>query len=48
MIRNSGAINKTAIEIGLSKVTLISKLKKYDIDRRLYKNKPKEEKVYGL
>lgn len=32
-----GQINKTAKEIGLSKVTLISKLKKYDIDRRLYK-----------
>ena len=48
MIRNNGAINKTAIEIGLSKVTLISKLKKYDIDRRLHKNKTKEEKVHGL
>lgn len=32
-----GQINKTALEIGLSKVTLISKLKKYDIDRRQYK-----------
>lgn len=35
--RYSGQINKTALEIGLSKVTLISKLKRYDIDRRDYK-----------
>lgn len=33
----SGQINKTALEIGLSKVTLISKLKRYDIDRRNFK-----------
>ena len=37
MYRFGGQINKSAQEIGLSKVTLISKLKKYGIDRRAYK-----------
>lgn len=48
MHKFNGAINKTSEEIGLSKVTLISKLKKYDIDRRIYKEFRKEEKVHGL
>lgn len=37
MERFNGQINKTALEVGLSKVTLISKLKKYGINRRDYK-----------
>ena len=38
LITYSGGVNKTAQAIGISKVTLISKLKKYGIDRRIYKN----------
>lgn len=35
--KNYGKINKTALVTGINKVTLISKLKKYGIDRRQYK-----------
>jgi DNA-binding NtrC family response regulator len=34
---NNGKINQTALVTGINKVTLISKLKKYGIDRRQYK-----------
>ena len=37
MTEFQGQVNRTANHIGLSKVTLISKLKKYGIDRREYK-----------
>ncbi|MBD64102.1 MAG: hypothetical protein CME62_02770 [Halobacteriovoraceae bacterium] len=37
MRRYQGKVNLTSEKIGLNKVTLISKLKKYDIDRRQYK-----------
>ncbi|MFT6630729.1 MAG: Nif-specific regulatory protein [Bacteriovoracaceae bacterium] len=43
-----GKINLTAENIGLSKVTLISKLKKYDIDRRVYKNFNIVDKAHGF
>jgi DNA-binding NtrC family response regulator len=43
-----GKINLTTENIGLSKVTLISKLKKYDIDRRVYKNFNMVERVHGF
>jgi len=33
---NNGKINLTAFKTGINKVTLISKLKKYDIDRKQY------------
>ena len=48
MIQNQGKINKTAISIGMSKVTLISKLKKYDIDRRIFHNLKEKEITYGF
>lgn len=37
MKQYGGQINRTSEEIGLSKVTLISKLRKYGIDRKVYK-----------
>lgn len=36
--RYQGKINHTALKTGINKVTLISKLKKYDINRKLYIN----------
>jgi Nif-specific regulatory protein len=44
----AGRINYTAEMIGLNKVTLISKLKKYDIDRREYKHLSNKKKTYGF
>ena len=38
LLKYNGRVVETANNIGISKVTLISKLKKYDIDRRQYKN----------
>lgn len=43
-----GRVNITAQNIGLSKVTLISKLKKYDIDRREFKNLNIVEEAHGF
>jgi len=37
LIRNNGMVTISAEEAGISKVTLITKLKKYGIDRRSYK-----------
>ncbi len=49
MQRYFGKINLTAQSIGISKVTLISKLKKYDIDRRDYKQTFEDiDKAYGF
>ncbi len=48
MADNNGKINQTAERIGLSKVTLISKLKKYDIDRKVFQNIREKEIIYGI
>ena len=45
MNKFEGKINYTSEMIGLNKVTLISKLKKYDIDRSLYINNKYTKKV---
>lgn len=44
MIKNKGKVNNSALELGISKVTFISKLRKYGIDRRYYK---KENNLAG-
>jgi Nif-specific regulatory protein len=46
--RNQGKINQTALLTGINKVTLISKLKKYGIDRREYKFIENGRLAYGL
>lgn len=38
MQKNKGGVNKSAIDLNISKGTLISKLRKYGIDRRYFKN----------
>ncbi len=48
MNRNQGKINRTAEDIGISKVTLISKLRKYGIDREQYKCINTMAKVNGF
>lgn len=46
--RYKGGVNLTAQRIGLNKVTLISKLKKYDIDRKEYKQLESVKESYGF
>lgn len=48
LAKHEGKINVTAQVAGISKVTLISKLKKYGINRRLYKNLNKVELANGF
>lgn len=48
LLKYNGRINQTSHEIGISKVTLISKIKKYDINIADIKSKFQKDKVVGL
>jgi DNA-binding NtrC family response regulator len=48
LLKYEGRINKTSREVGISKATLISKVKKYDINIRNIKSLVKKDQVVGF